>query len=198
LFWHASRPQDSSSQFPLPRPYSNLQPHLQMASNSCVKLTPLRCLPLLIITTDQVLNTLQSGISVVLRSVKRNPPWFHSRSLVRILMISVWGVPILFLLSVLRAKNLPRLKTFLRKKRKFYATIIYRETTTRTRSVRSMGQCVEWNERMDALWEISCSFSLRTTKLLQRCTTSFPHDCISLCGHEHPERHPCWEAGDSL
>jgi hypothetical protein len=60
---------------------------------------------------------------------------------------------------VLRAHNLPRLKTLLGKKRQFYVTVTYGESAKRTRSVRSVAQRVEWNEAVDALCEISYSNS---------------------------------------
>jgi hypothetical protein len=53
-------------------------------------------------------------------------------------------------LPVLRAQNLPRLKTLLGwKKPRFYATVIYGGRTWQTRSVRGVAQRVEWNENID-------------------------------------------------
>jgi hypothetical protein len=61
--------------------------HIQMAQISYAKVTLVLCPLLLIVTAGQILNTLESGSSVVLRSAKRNRPCSHSRSLVRILRI---------------------------------------------------------------------------------------------------------------
>jgi hypothetical protein len=58
--------------------------HIQMASSSYVKLDTFRCLPPLTITTDQVINTLNS---VAVRSAKPNRSQSHSKSLVRIFTI---------------------------------------------------------------------------------------------------------------
>ena len=58
-------------------------------------------------------------------------------------------------MPVLRAHNLPRLKTLLGKERRFFATVTDEERTWQTRSVRSVAQCVEWNENVDAWYEIS-------------------------------------------
>jgi hypothetical protein len=52
---------------------------------------------------------------------------------------------------VLRAHNLPRLKTFLGRKRRFYATVTDEERTWKTRPVRSVAQRVEWNEAVNTL-----------------------------------------------
>jgi hypothetical protein len=56
-----------------------------------------------------------------------------------------------FLLPVVRADNLPRLKTLLWRKGKFYVTVTYGAITRRTRSVQRMENHVEWNEILDAL-----------------------------------------------
>ena len=53
--------------------------------------------------------------------------------------------------SVLRAHNLPLLKNFVGKQRQFYVAVTYAARTWRTRSMRSVGQGVEWNENIDAL-----------------------------------------------
>jgi hypothetical protein len=52
---------------------------------------------------------------------------------------------------VLRAYNLPRVKTFFGKGAQFYATVTYGERTWRTRSARRVAQIVEWNESFEML-----------------------------------------------
>jgi hypothetical protein len=54
-------------------------------------------------------------------------------------------------LSILRAHNIPRLKSFLGENRRFYATVTHGERTWRSRPVRRVAQRVEWNENVDAL-----------------------------------------------
>ncbi|KAH9960961.1 hypothetical protein BGW80DRAFT_922078 [Lactifluus volemus] len=51
--------------------------------------------------------------------------------------------------TVLRAHNLPRLKTLLGKKRQYHVTVTYEERTWESRPVRSVAQRVEWNEVVD-------------------------------------------------
>ncbi|KAH9956321.1 hypothetical protein BGW80DRAFT_267342 [Lactifluus volemus] len=58
--------------------------------------------------------------------------------------------PGLLKVTVLRAQDLPRLKTFLGKKRRFHVTVTYGERTWESRSVRSVAQRVEWNDIVDA------------------------------------------------
>jgi hypothetical protein len=53
-------------------------------------------------------------------------------------------------MPVLRAQNLPRLKTL----GKFYATVTDSARTWQTRSVQSVGNRAEWNENLDTLWVI--------------------------------------------
>jgi hypothetical protein len=60
-------------------------------------------------------------------------------------------VPNVFPLPVVRADNLPSLKTLLWRKGKFYVTVSYGATTMRTRSVQRMENHVEWDEILDAL-----------------------------------------------
>ncbi|KAH9953284.1 hypothetical protein BGW80DRAFT_1451619, partial [Lactifluus volemus] len=52
--------------------------------------------------------------------------------------------------TVLKAHNLPRIKTPLGRKRQFYVTVADGQRTWQTRSVRSVGQRVEWNENIEA------------------------------------------------
>jgi hypothetical protein len=54
-------------------------------------------------------------------------------------------------LPVLRAHNLPHIKTISRKESRFYVTVISGARTWHTRAVQSMGNHVEWNEEVDAL-----------------------------------------------
>jgi hypothetical protein len=57
----------------------------------------------------------------------------------------------LFPLSVLRAHNLPHLKSLPGKERRFYVTVTSGEKKWQTRSMQSVDQHVEWNEKVDAL-----------------------------------------------
>jgi hypothetical protein len=52
---------------------------------------------------------------------------------------------------VLRAWNLPHLGALLGKERRFFATVTDGERTWRSRPVRSVAQCAEWNEDVEAL-----------------------------------------------
>jgi hypothetical protein len=54
-------------------------------------------------------------------------------------------------LPVLRAQNLPHIKTISRKESRFYVTVIAGARTWHTRAVRSIRNHVEWNEEVDAL-----------------------------------------------
>jgi hypothetical protein len=57
-------------------------------------------------------------------------------------------------MPVLRAHNIPRLKTVLGLRTKFYATVTYGATTRQTRSLQREGNNhVAWNENIDVLWE---------------------------------------------
>jgi hypothetical protein len=53
--------------------------------------------------------------------------------------------------SVLRAHNIPRLKTILGESSRFYATVTYGENTWQSQPVRKVSQRVEWNESVDTL-----------------------------------------------
>jgi hypothetical protein len=44
---------------------------------------------------------------------------------------------------------------------KFYVAVTYGSKTWKSKSKRSRENVVEWNERVDALWEISCFYSTR-------------------------------------
>jgi hypothetical protein len=52
---------------------------------------------------------------------------------------------------VLRAHGLPRLKTLFGKKRRFYVTATNGTIAKKTTAIRSVGQAVEWNQKLDAL-----------------------------------------------
>jgi hypothetical protein len=54
-------------------------------------------------------------------------------------------------LLVLRANNLPRLKAISHKETRFYVTVAAGARTWHTRTVRSLGNCAEWNEHVDTL-----------------------------------------------
>ena len=54
-------------------------------------------------------------------------------------------------LLVHRAHGLPRLKTLFGKKRRFYVTVTSGTIARKTTAVRSVGQAVEWNKKLDAL-----------------------------------------------
>ena len=54
-------------------------------------------------------------------------------------------------LSVLWAKGLPRLKTLLRRQRRFYVTVTNGTIVKKTTVIRSMGQAVAWDKKFDAL-----------------------------------------------
>jgi hypothetical protein len=56
-----------------------------------------------------------------------------------------------YFLLVLRAHNLPRLKTLFGKKRRFYVTVTDGMITKKTTAVRSVEQAVEWDEKLNAL-----------------------------------------------
>ena len=84
-------------------------------------------------------------------------------------------------LSVLRAHNLPHLKTFLGKQRLFYATVTYGERTWRTQSARSVAQRVEWNESLEMSGAISYSYFDVQLSLLQLCPTTLSYHGIPLC-----------------
>jgi hypothetical protein len=56
-----------------------------------------------------------------------------------------------FFWLVLKAHNLPRLKSLLGKDKRFYVTVTYKERIWKTRPVRSATQRVEWNEKVDTL-----------------------------------------------
>jgi hypothetical protein len=64
--------------------------------------------------------------------------------------------------------------------------------------MRSMGQRVEWNENLVALWEMPYFHSHVQLSLLQCCTTALPYYNISLCEKDHTDGHPRWKAGDTL
>jgi hypothetical protein len=57
----------------------------------------------------------------------------------------------IYFLQVLRARNLPRLKTKFRRKRKFYVTVTDGTTAKNTTTTRSVKEAVEWNEKLGAL-----------------------------------------------
>ena len=57
----------------------------------------------------------------------------------------------MYFLQVLRAHKLPRLKTKLCKKGKFYVTVTDGTTTKNTAAIRSVEQAVEWNEKLGVL-----------------------------------------------
>ena len=56
---------------------------------------------------------------------------------------------------VLRARNVPHIKTIFGVKREYFVTIAYRaitkKTKKRTKSVQIEGQTAVWNQRLDAL-----------------------------------------------
>ena len=60
-------------------------------------------------------------------------------------------------LSVLQARNVPHIKTFLGRKREYFVTIGYQATTKKakktkkTKSVQIEGQTAVWNQPLDAL-----------------------------------------------
>ena len=56
-----------------------------------------------------------------------------------------------YLLSVLRAQKLPRLKTLLGKKRRFYVAVTHGTIVKKTTAIRSVEQAVKWDEKLDAL-----------------------------------------------
>ena len=55
------------------------------------------------------------------------------------------------LLQVLRARNLPRLKTQFGRKREFYVTVTDGTTAKNTTAIRSVKEAVEWNEKLGVL-----------------------------------------------
>jgi hypothetical protein len=67
-------------------------------------------------------------------------------------------------LLVLRAHNIPRLKTLLGEKKRFYATVTYGERKWQSRPVRGVANRVEWNENIDTLWEMSNFYSYVQTE----------------------------------
>jgi Ser/Thr protein kinase RdoA (MazF antagonist) len=56
-----------------------------------------------------------------------------------------------FLLSVLRAHNLPAPNALSANEGRFYVTVTSGEKTWQTRSLQSVDQHVEWNEKVDVL-----------------------------------------------
>ena len=58
-----------------------------------------------------------------------------------------------YFLSVLRAHKLPRLKTPFGKKRRFYVTVTDGTIAKKATAIRSVEQAVEWDEKLDALWD---------------------------------------------
>ena len=54
-------------------------------------------------------------------------------------------------LLVHRAHGLPRLKTLFGKKRRFYVAVTNGTIEKKTTAIRSVGQAVEWNKKLDAL-----------------------------------------------
>jgi hypothetical protein len=61
------------------------------------------------------------------------------------------GHQVIFSFLVLRASNLPHLSALLGKERRFFATVTDGKRTWRSRPVRSVAQCAEWNEDVEAL-----------------------------------------------
>ena len=57
----------------------------------------------------------------------------------------------IYFLQVLRARNLPRLKTNFGRKREFYVTVTDGTTAKNTTAIRSVEQAVEWNEKLGVL-----------------------------------------------
>ncbi|KAH9045854.1 hypothetical protein EDB83DRAFT_1549241 [Lactarius deliciosus] len=86
--------------------------------------------------------------------------------------------PISVGVTVIRARNVPHVKTTFSRKRKFFATIAYGATTTRTKkqtekrtkSVRIDGQTVVWDQRLDPFFVqpssrlILCLYAKRLTQ----------------------------------
>jgi hypothetical protein len=64
--------------------------------------------------------------------------------------------------------------------------------------VRSVEQRVEWNENLDALWEMSYFHFYVQLSLLQGYTATLRDHSIYLCEKDDADRHPCWKAGDIL
>ena len=56
---------------------------------------------------------------------------------------------------VVRAENLPDIHRSLRMKRRFFVTVTYQATTRKSASVKIDRQWVEWNEKLDPLWDTS-------------------------------------------
>ena len=57
----------------------------------------------------------------------------------------------IYFLQVLRARNLPRLKTQFGRKREFYVTVTDGTTAKNTTAIRSVKEAVEWNEKLGVL-----------------------------------------------
>ena len=55
---------------------------------------------------------------------------------------------------VVRAHNLPQIERWLRLKRSFFVTVSDQATTRKSASAWIDGETVEWNEKLDALWDI--------------------------------------------
>ena len=54
---------------------------------------------------------------------------------------------------VLRADNLPKIAKGFRLKNQFFVTVTDQATTRKTASVSIKGETVQWNKKIDALWD---------------------------------------------
>jgi hypothetical protein len=164
-----------------------------------------RCLPLLLL---QLLLQLRfsrlrnaadrprSGRRNAIELVSTRGDWYEPSNLLVTVGEVTYQIPFPSM-PVLRAQNLPRLKT-LGRKRSFYVTVTDGARTWQTRSVQSVGNRVEWDENLDTLWVMSYFYFYLRLSLLQFCTTTLSCHNISLCETDYKERHPYWKAGDNL
>jgi hypothetical protein len=101
---------------------------------------------------------------IALKSALRNRACSGLMWPVRILLILLWEVLNILSLSVLGVHNLPHLETLPGIERQYYVTVTNGKGTRKTRYIRSTGQRVDWNENLDALWEMSYFHFLSLTE----------------------------------
>ena len=67
--------------------------------------------------------------------------------------IPTWWYGLECFLLVLRAHKLPHLETLLGKERQFYVTVTDGITARKTTAIQSVEQAMEWNEKLNPLWD---------------------------------------------
>ena len=81
--------------------------------------------------------------------------------------------------SVIRAKDLPRVKNLVGKKRQFFVTVTSGTTTKETEAVRSVEQAVRWDETLEGLWVVYPPlYSVNLTEYL--CSAARPSSHLTV------------------